>query len=465
MKKIFSNRQAQSLQLTRRQCLMTGALSFGSVALRSLVTGLPAAFILGKPEHTWAAAGDHKFLIFSHKQQSDPVNTNCPGTYGDPNNPNDALHQIDHPTTAELGAKAAGFETPVSFNLGNKTVRAAKCWSELPQDLLDRTAFWHHGTFTNAHPDFKVVMGLNGALKGPDLTGTDHMGSFIAYENADALGTLSKELIRVGGTETNSNGVPAPELKPAQLKSVFAAKVAEFDNMVAMRDQFIDQTYAEIKTYGTPAQRKFLDRYARSRQEAQMLGDSLAALIDDINGNSNDDQAKMAAALVQLKVAPVITLGLDFGGDNHGDNNLTLEVDQTLQAMAAINTLWSKLKFAGVEDDVVFASMNTFGRTLKRSNTGGRDHNGNHHVMHVFGASVNPGVIGGMETYQRRRDQIDFSAKRINSTNGLTGNNADIPFAETLSAVGKTLASAVGIPNARINNRIDGGKIITAALK
>ena len=451
-------------QLTRRNALVAGALSYGSLSMRALLTGLPTAFLLGKSEDAWSASFDAKFLVLSHMSNGDPLNANAPGAYGNPANANDPRHQIEHPTVAELGNKAQGFANPVNFNLGNKEVRAAQCWAELPQALLDRSGFWHHGTFTNAHPDFSIVMGLNGALKGPGGSGGDHFASFVAQENAENLGTLSKELIRVGGSAINSNGIPAPRLSPASLKTIFSAKVAQFDRMVAMRDRFLDETYADIKSTGTPAQKKFLDRYATSRQEAQRLGDSLADLITDIDGNTPEDQAKMAAALIQLKVSPVITLGMPFGGDNHQDANLTNEVDDTLATMGALKTLWEKLNFAGIENDVVFASMNVFGRTLLRASNGGRDHNGSHHCLYTFGSSIKPGVIGGLETYQRRKDKIDFKAKRINSANGGTGNAADIPYEETLSAVGKTLAAAVGVADERINQRIDGGKIITAAL-
>ncbi|WP_394201393.1 DUF1501 domain-containing protein [Marinagarivorans algicola] len=458
------NTHTRAASLTRRHALLASTLSFGSVAMRSVITGLPAAFLMGKPEHTWAATGNAKYLILSHQQQGDPLNANCPGTYADANNANDPRHQIERAQVKELGSAAEGFENPVAFNLGSQTVRAAKCWSELPQELLDRSAFWHHGTFTNAHIDFKVVMGLNGALKGPNLNGSDHIGSFIAQENAEQLGTLSKEFIRVGGSSTLSSGVPAPELKPTLLKSIFTANVVGFDNMVAMRDQFIDQTYADIKTRGTAAQRAFLDRYAISQQEAQALGDSLGGLIEDIDDNSTADQAKMAAALIQLKVSPVITLGFDFGGDNHNDADLAREVSETTQTIDALKVLWQKLVAAGIEDQVAFASMNVFGRTLLRSASGGRDHNGRHHAMYVFGANIKPGVIGGLETYIGRRGTTDFSATAIHSAGGAARGNADIPYEETLSAVGKTLAAAVGVPTARINQRIDGGKIITGGL-
>ena len=465
MKKIHTTQKTQAPTLSRREALLASALSYGSLAMRSLLTGLPTAFLLGKSEASWAAASDAKFLILSHMSNGDPLNANAPGAYGNPNNANDPLHQIEHATVAELGNKAAGFATPTAFTLGGKQVRAAQPWSTLPSDLLARSAFWHHGTYTNAHPDFEVVVGLGGALKGPEGSGGDHFGSFVAQENHANLGTLSAELIRVGGSATRSNGVPAPQLNPLTLKSIFGAKVAQFDRMVAMRDQFLDQTYQDIKTTGTPAQRKFLDRYASSRQEAQNLGDSLADLITDISGNSPADQAKMAAALVQLKVAPVITLGMPFGGDNHQDTDLTNEVDETIVTIDAFKTLWDKLTFARIQNDVVFASLNVFGRTLKRASNGGRDHNGNHHCMYVFGSPIKAGVVGGLETYQRRSGPagIDFKARAINAGNGTTS-NANIPFEQTLSSVGKTLATAVGIDAARINKRIDTGRVITGAL-
>ncbi len=450
--------------LSRREALFASALSFGSLPLRSLVTGLPIPFLLGKSEETWAAAGDAKFLILSHQANGDPINANCPGTYGNANNPNDPLHQIDHPNVAELGERAVNFETPTNFMLGDKTVRAAKCWADLPQALLDNSAFWHHATFTNAHTDFGVVMGLNGALKGPDGLGADSLGSCIAYENSEALGTLSRELICIGGSPTKSNGVAASELRPVSLKSLFTAKVAQFDNMVAMRDQFLDKTYRDIKNNGTPAQQKFLSRYAISRVEAQAMGDSLGGLIEDISGDTVADQAKMAAALIQLKVAPVITLGCRFGGDNHDDINLDREVTETLSSLAAIKILWDKLTLAGVDKSVVFASFNVFGRTLVRPEGAGRDHNGSHHAMYVFGPSIKPGMVGGLETYQRRANQIDFKARAINAATGGVA-SPDIPFEQTLVAVGKTLAKAVGVSDARIAKRFDGGKIIAGALR
>jgi hypothetical protein len=450
--------------ISRREALLAGALSYGSLALRSLITGLPTAFLLNKAESTWAAAVNARFLILSHMGDGDPLNTNVPGTYGNPLNANDPLHQIQHANIAQLGEVALGFEQPVAFNLGDEQVYAARPWAELPTDLLARSAFWHHATYTNAHPDLAVVLGLGGALKGFNGSGGDHLGSFVAQENHQNLGTLSADLLRIGGSSTLANGVPAPQLNPTALKSIFATKVFGFDQMVAMRDQFIDHTYQNIKTEGTPAHKVFLDRYALSRQEAQKIGDSLGDLITDISGNTPADQAKMAAALIQLKISPVITLGLPFGGDNHQDTDLAEEVADTLIAIEALKTLWAKLTFAGVQDQVVFANLNVFGRTLLRSPSGGRDHNGSHHCMYVFGNTLKPQVVGALEPYARRADAMDFKAMAIQSTTGVGLSNGDIPFEQTLSSVGKTLAAAVGVSSDRVALRIDTGKVISGAL-
>jgi Protein of unknown function (DUF1501) len=464
MKKLNEFTGSVDHALNRRELLLASALSYGSLSLRSLITGLPIAFLMGKSEDTWAAAANAKFLILSHMSNGDPLNTNAPGTYGNPANAADPLHQIGHPTVAELGAKAQGFETPSTFTLGGKQVRAATPWAGLPSQLLARSAFWHHATYTNAHTDDGVVLSLGGALKGYSGVGTDHLGSFIAQENSANLSTVSSELMRIGGTPTNSNGTPATLLLPSKLNSVFTAKVAQFDRMVGMRDQFIDKTYADIKANGTPAQKKFMDRYATSKQEAAVLGDQLADLIVDIKTNAPADQARMAAALIQLKVSPVITMGIPFGGDNHQDIDLLAEVDQTILAMNTLTVLWDKLSEFGIQNDVVFANFNVFGRTLVRSNNGGRGHNGGHHCMYVFGSSIKPGVVGGLESFQRLSGGIEFKAKPINSATGLASATTDIPYEQTLTSVGKTLAAAVGVDTARIEARIDGGKVISGAL-
>jgi hypothetical protein len=431
-----------------------------------MVTGLPVPFLLSLSNPSMAQVETNtKFLILSHQQSGDPANANMPGTYADdPADSNDPLNSIDHPRVSELGDAAIGYETPVSFNLGDQTVKGAQPWSTLAEDLRGRMGFWNHGTFVNAHPDFASVRRFNGALKGYDGSGSEGFGSFIAQETHQALATLGSESISLGGASIDANGRTLPILKPNDIKGFFSDTLSNIDQMVMYRDSFIDSAYSDVKENGTPAQKKFLADYGRSRQEAAAMGDSLGELITDVDGNDASNQVKVAVALIQLNIAPVVTLGLEFGGDNHQDINLSNEVTETEQAMLALNTLWDRLKAAGLEDKVVFASLNTFGRTLIRNDTGGRNHRGSHHNMFVFGAAIKPGIVGGIEPNFKDGKIKSFQATGINSVTGSSTGNLDIEYEDTLVSVGKTLAKSIGVSEERINQRIDGGKIITGAL-
>jgi uncharacterized protein (DUF1501 family) len=235
--------------------------------------------------------------------------------------------------------------------------------------------------------------------------------------------------------------------------------------MVALRDYYIDSTYSAVKTSGTPAQRKFLDRYAQSRQEAIDLGGELGNLLSSVNTNGVVGQIKTAIALIKLNVSPVITLGLPFGGDNHNDTTLSDEVSETIQSVKDIATLWSELKAAGLQDRVNFASINVFGRTLRRVSTGGRTHHAQHHTTIAFGSNIKGGVVGGY-TPIKSTGISELKAAAIKSTTGGTTGGTDIPYEHGLASVGKTLAYAAGVSTARINARIDPdvGKVISGGL-
>ena len=114
-----------------------------------------------------------------------------------------------------------------------------------------------------------------------------------------------------------------------------------------------------------------------------------------------------------MKVTPAVTVHLPFGGDNHNDAELTDEATQTSSSIGNIEFLWNELKSAGLQDQVTFALFNVFGRTLKRNARGGRDHNGNHHAMMLFGHKLRGSVIGGIAA-----DSRDFSATAIDSATG-----------------------------------------------
>ncbi len=441
--------------INRRKLLIASALGMGSLPLRSLITGLPIPFLLGASPAALAATST-QFLILSHMSNGDPLNANVPGTY--PNDPaiqTDPLRFIQHPVE---------FQTPSSFNLGSVSVKAAAPWATLPSDLLQTMAFWHHGTYTNTHAELPVVRRLGGVIKGVDGTGVAELGSLVAEENNSALGTVGKEILTVGGSPVQSNGRDVSVLSPTSLKGIFTSSDANIDKMIVMRDRFIDKAYQDIKTTGTPAQRKFFDLYAIGRSDAAAMGSQLGNLLSEISTNNPIDQIKVAVAMIQLKIAPVVTIGIPFGGDNHSDEDLSDEVAETTSSIDNIATLWSLLKAANLQNQVTFATFNTFGRTMRRTSVGGRSHNSDHHVMCVFGPTIKPGVIGGCTPVTTAVDS-EMKAAGINSTTGGVA-GADIPFEQTLASVGKTLIKAVGVSDARLDVRIDKatGKVITGAL-
>lgn len=440
---------------SRRNLMISASLAMGSVQLRSLITGLPVPFLLGASQAVVAAQADKKFVIISHVQEGDPINTNAPGSYADdPSNGNDPLNRIQHPDVQ-------GFKTPTSFKLGQVNVKAAQPWSTLDEDLRERMGFWHHGTYTNAHPEFPSVRRLNGLAKKSDGSGSVEISEILASENYKGLGTLIAEPITLGGSQVEYKNRTLPLLTPVDLKKLFSGdgNANTIDRMVALRDTFMDEAYKNLVKSGTPAQKKFFDSYALSQQTARKIGDNLAERLEKISDNLEASQGLLAAALISLKVCPVITMGLNFGGDNHADKILNDEVSQTRAVMPAINSLWQELGRLGIQDQTVIANLNTFGRSLLRNQPGGRNHNGGHHTMFVIGANVRPGVIGGVEENKK-----DFQARPIDSVSGKPSVSADIPHEDTLVSVAKTLAASAGIERDVIAKRFNGGKIIEAAL-
>jgi hypothetical protein len=238
-----------------------------------------------------------------------------------------------------------------------------------------------------------------------------------------------------------------------------------------LRDTTLNQLNTLFKTDGTPEQSAFLDAMAASqtqvRQLAQSLGTTLASITsDDVNG-----QALAAAALIAAKVAPVITLHIPFGGDNHTDANLASETfdhtdhDSTGRGVPGIAAVQAALASLGLTDSVTFATMNVFGRDLsgtsKVTALGGRDHFGNHAVMVMIGKNVAPGLTGGTGLITGSV----YGATGINSTTGasmVTG--GDIAQGDTGVSAAKTLGAALGIDQSVLApNFVDNGSIKAVA--
>jgi hypothetical protein len=162
-----------------------------------------------------------------------------------------------------------------------------------------------------------------------------------------------------------------------------------------------------------------------------------------------------------MNVSPVVSIHIPFGGDNHTDTALAKESSDTIAGVATIGKLWTQLNAVGLQDRVTFATLNVFGRTLSAKNGNGRDHHGDHHVAVLIGKPFKGGVVGGVEP-----NDGDYSATSIDATTGnaVPGDGGNIPFSETLSAMGKTLGVGCGVDGVFLDQSIRGGKVVAGAL-
>ena len=97
---------------------------------------------------------------------------------------------------------------------------------------------------------------------------------------------------------------------------------------------------------------------------------------------------------------------------------------------------------------------------MKKNGLDGRDHWGSHHATVMIGKH-DPG-----RRHRRPRAQGQGLLRhrhRLEDRQPQPG-GGDIPFAETLAAMGKTLGAAVGVEPAALDRNISGGKVVTAAV-
>ncbi|MCU1280249.1 MAG: hypothetical protein JWM53_3795, partial [bacterium] len=164
------------MNITRRQTLMSALFGAGYVGLRALATGLPASFLLNPRRAladmsgaTCAAKDKAQFIILATSGSGDPINANVPGTYEDA--------KISHSLDPLMAA------TPLT--IGGQQHTAAKPWSTLPQNVLDRTCFFHLMTNTPVHPKEPDVLKLMGATYQSEM-----LPSLLAKQLAPCLGTV-----------------------------------------------------------------------------------------------------------------------------------------------------------------------------------------------------------------------------------------------------------------------------------
>jgi hypothetical protein len=345
--------------------------------------------------------------------------------------------------------------TPIA--LGGRTYTGAQLWSTLPPWVLERTSFFHHATHTNNHANLPKVLRLMGQTARQEM-----LPSIFAKYLAPCFGTIQVDPVSAGAGDVLSiDGRSLPNVAPTGLRDLLSRPNTPLQRLQALRDMGVDEIHGILKDRGTQAQRRYLDSLVQSRQQARALGGDLLDMLAAIRSDRADGQIIAAVALIKMNVTPVVTIRLNFGGDNHTDPGLLRsEVPQHATGIAQIGQLLEMLRTAGLQDRVTFAAYNVFGRTLKKNGPEGRDHWGSHHATVMIGRGLRGGVVGGLEP-----KASDYYATGIDAQTGEKRPGAgDIPFAETLPAMAKTLGAALRIPADLLDRHISGGKIVKGAL-
>lgn len=424
----------------RRDFLRSGL----GLAVTAMATGLAPRWVREKIVPEASGAATPTILILATSGEGDPLNACTPGSFV--------------PGTVRPTGDAMEL-APADVDLGGKIVKGAAAWAALPAALRSRLAFIHHRTFAVAHSDYDRVMRLQGEVKTAQGNGEEMLPTAVAQELFGTLGTLQPETICLGPERMTIGGNPVAPLKPSAIKALFSGAPSVLDDLRSLRDKKVDEMYAALKSNGTRAQRAFFDTYVVSRDRARQLGTELATLLAELPADPevNDgakDQIVTAVALAKLRLTPVVTIHIPFGGDNHKDPNFTTEAEETIAGIGHISELWARLETQGLSDKVTFAMYNMFGRTLDSQN--GRSHNPDHNVMVLFGPGVRGGVGGGLDAELRAGD-IDPATGNVNPGAAIAAN-------DSCAAAGATLMAALGITPERSVTRLPRGKTISALL-
>lgn len=426
------------MKISRRQSLMGSLFGAGAIGLRALATGLPVGFLLD-PKRALAAPESSltpQYLLLSVSANGNPLNTNCPGTY---------VTGLPHSTAAEMA--------PTELSLGGQKVTAAKPWSALSQAVLDRTAFFHYATRTIVHPDGgKVLRLFEGARKEMTV-------SLCAKAVQPALGCLQSQPLAFAGA-IEADGRALPTLSAVGIGKTLANDPGPLEKLQQIRDRDLDRLNALFKANGTKAERDYLDKLALSQTQVRKLSTDLLQALSTIKDNGTVNQMLAACVLFKMNVAPAATMFINFGNDLHSDIGYGAESSSLVNAIGAMNQLFTTiLPQFGLQDQVTLSIMDVFGRVLV-SDGSGRAHHGGHCAGFIIGKNVKAGVVGGLS----QPSPNNFVASSLSSTTGLPDASGDVPFGDLLGAYGKTLAAAVGVSSATIDASIDKGKIVRSAL-
>ena len=302
-------------------------------------------------------------------------------------------------------------------------------------------------TNTPVHPHETDVLALNSAMIQPDM-----FPSFLARELQPLLGTVQAQPISIGASTPSEalsyQGAALPIIPPRALQATLTnSGILSSTNLLALRDQTLADLNNVYLKGASAAQADFVESLVTSEAQVREIPQALLASLSGIKDNTADSQAAAAVVLIQMKIAPVLTIHIPFGGDNHHDAGLATEGAQTQTGLTTLNNLVTMLGATPMPgtsntlaDLVSIVSLNVFGRTLNSQSADGRQHNQNHQVSFAIGKPFKGGVYGGLQPVAS-----DFGALPIDSTTGAGAKSGDIAPIDSLAAFAMTVAAGVGV--------------------
>ena len=418
---------------TRRDFLLKVLFSGGGLGLKSLLIGLPPAFLMRR------AMGQESRtrLIYCFQRQGDPIGCNFGPAYDIP--------ACVHPTA---------FETPVLTDFGNRSIQCAAPWASLSQDFRENSHMIFHHTGAAAHPESNVVLAGFSSLKGRGGIGSEMLPSIHKEFFGDGLSIIHLTN-RFSLTEGGSN--PIPQIAPNSLKSAFALSDAK---LLSIRDKTLNELWKECKASGNMAQIEYCDRMIMTSSQSRELAKGLSSLLENVD---TLDTFTAAVLVIAAGASSVATVHIPFGGDNHDDQGLTREENQLTSGCGQLQALWELMKQYNIHTTTTFAMQGVFGRTfgLKNGGKNGRDHHGGASTTLIRGPKVKGGISGGLVPINGKKAA---EATGIDSKTGQANNSGDIPANETLAAACRTLLKACGASDSELEERVRGGKVIESAI-
>jgi hypothetical protein len=433
--------------LNRRKVLGSALAGAGLVGLRAMATGLPISFLLDpksvRADGMCGNTAGAQYLILSMSASGDALNCNVPGTYDLP--ASFAAGSINHSDPMDMSM------TATSLKVSGQAWTAAKPWSSMPQNILDRTVFFHHSTGTANHGELGRVLQLFGALRRGQW-----LPSYFAKNLVTCFDTVQPQPVTIGGEQLSFDGQYLPKLTPTGLKAVLSAPKDLQAKLQTLRDDTLTKLNDTLKQSRaqTTVERAYLDNMALSQTDLRRMIDQVATDLSTISGDDAGNQVTAAALLIKMNVTPVVTIHLPFSGDNHSDANFQNEATQTNASINNIKNLMNKLTTYGLQDKVTFATLNVFGRLFDTQN--GRGHNSSHAVSLLIGKGFKGGVVGGIVPGGHAAD--------IDSATGAASASGDLAAADSLASVAKTLGLGLGLTQAQLDDQITSGVPIKSVI-